>query len=79
MHGPEEPAVHERTALCLNLLRMNLLHLSLLVNLLQVNLVTCCVGHLGEALVGATDQCTWEFAGFGGVLECGRKDEVSET
>ena len=63
----------------MNLLHMILLRLSLLVNLLQVNLATCCIGHLGGALVGATDQCTWEFAGFGGVLECGRKDEVGET
>ena len=38
--------------------------------------VECCNGHLEGALVGPTDQCTWEYSGHGVQLLCGRSDEV---
>ena len=40
------------------------------------NQVTCCQGHYQGQLVGPTNECTWEYTGFGVQLECGRSDEI---
>ena len=40
------------------------------------NLVTCCEGHYQNEPVGPTSECTWEYHGYGVLLECGRSDEV---
>ena len=37
----------------------------------------CCEGSYQAQAVGPTDECTWEYTGYGERVECGRSDEVS--
>merc|ERR1712107_692823 len=42
----------------------------------QQNLVTCCQGHYQGREVAPTKECTWEYFGYGVMMECARSDEV---
>ena len=39
--------------------------------------VECCEGSYQAQAAGPTDECTWEYTGYGERVECGRSDEVS--
>jgi len=43
----------------------------------DANQVACCSGHYqGKPVGNNPDECTWEYGGYGQMLECGRSDEV---
>ena len=43
----------------------------------SANLGTCCEGtYQGRAVGPVETECTWEYGGYGAMLECGRSDEV---